>query len=97
MIEEVAVAIELADLKNDIAFRYVDQVSNTEQQVEALSYTDIKVLRDLIGSQHTIMDSDHSNVALPDSVVRGFVSQGQCEAIIPASQRTSGFGICCGS
>ena len=64
LVEQVAVAVELAHLEQDVGLRHVDEVAHREQQEELLADAGLEVLLDLRRRQRAVVDRDQAEHAL---------------------------------
>ena len=94
LIEQVAVAVELTDLKHDIWLGYVGQhIAYVKQQEKFLSHADVKILLNLFRRERAIMDGNHSYSALPLALATCLIAEYYREVVSPACDRSAWVGI----
>ena len=83
LLEQVAVAVELADLEHDVGVRHVHEARHREQQEELLADADGHVLLDLRLGERAVVDRDQAQHALPLAVAGDLVAEHQRERVVP--------------
>ncbi len=92
-VEQVAVAVELADLEQHVAVGHAGIVVDVEQQEELLADTHRVVLLDLVPGQCAVVDRHQAQLALPRAVTGDLVAEHEGKAVVPVDQAARRNGI----
>jgi len=92
-VEQVAVAVKLADRKHDVTVGQRDVIADVEQQKKLFADADTEIRVNLSLRERSLVNRHQPQAAGPVAIARCLVAQHQCEIIRPAGQVATAYRV----